>query len=387
MAITVEGTYTSTSSKTTISTITNVFVSGTNMVIYVFLSHHQKSASGGKLATNVIWKYLFAEQEFERIGYEEYNEEIVEIWRLIGPTFSPDSDIGIIWDGNNANWDGSCHAAIVLSNVDQVTPDDGFNSSSATSTSPYLNIATTVGDLCYGVVSVDDVDPTENGDGTSQWNLHNDMNYGDGVSYVSTDGNTNFDWIQISADWATAGISINEAISGCVPQTNSRIADDSISWQGDCDVDIVDWVKTNEFILATWATGGDDGNKNFKLQWKESGGSFADVGADTEVCWGTGTSLVDGNTVSTTSGCLSSTESEENEGDNAAVLDTMGVSDIGEIQWALGFGSGAQDGITYEFQLVNTSDTLTEVCSCSITTFSLGGYAKGIDRGINRGIL
>jgi len=188
---------------------------------------------------------------------------------------------------------------------------------------------------------------------------------------------------------ATCLAQITTEVLLCIPQTNSRIADSSASWQDACDVDIINWVKTNEFILSSYSNGGGGGNYNFKLQWKEAGGSFADVAVDTEICWGTGTVLVDGNTVASAAGCLTSTESEENEGNNAAILDTMGASDIGEIQWALGFGSGAQDDTIYEFQLVNIDDTLSEVCSCSIRT-QAGAYVytgKGINRGINRGIL
>jgi hypothetical protein len=383
MTITVEGTYTSTSVKVLTSVISAVTIPP-DAVVYVFLSHHQKTANGGKFCDVVTWNIT---EYFDLIGREEYNEEVVEIWRIINPT--PDTlAITVNWVSSQACWDGSCQAAVVLSGVDQDTPDDGFVSNSLSFNVATLNIPTIVGDLCYGVLSSDNNDPTENGNGTSQWNLTNDLCYGDGVSYTSSDTETNFSYDQgISADWAFAGISINPAAAGCVPQTDSRIADDTVSWQAACDGDIADWVKTNEFILSTWAIGGDDGNKSFKLQWKESGGSFVDVGADTEIKYGTGTSLVDGDDVGTSAACLSSTVSEENEGDNAAQLDVMGSSDVGEIQWALGFGSGAQDGVTYEFQLVNISDTLQEICSCSITTFSIGGYTIGINRGINRGVL
>ena len=170
----------------------------------------------------------------------------------------------------------------------------------------------------------------------------------------------------------TLKTSFSAAPVACYPQTDSRLGFEDLGtsgWMDVCDADITDWDKADEFILATWAIEGNGDNKFFKMQWKESGGSFADVGADTEVCWGTDTDLIDQFTVLITSGCLTSTQSEENEGDNTAAI-PMGASDVGELQWALGFGSGAQDGVTYEFQLVCVTDTTSEICSCSITTIA-----------------
>lgn len=212
MAITVEGTYTSTSVKTTESIITLMVVPNeANLAIYVFLSHHQKTASGGKYATGVSWTEGLGDPEpMTLVGRKEYNEEVVEIWRILDPTVG-NGVVTITWDGNNANWDGSCHAAVVMSGVCQTTPDKGFVSNSQTTGIPSLDVPTISGDLCYGVISCDNQDPTENGDGTSQWNLTNDMSYGDGVSYISTDTVTNFSYSVTICDWAFAGISLNEA--------------------------------------------------------------------------------------------------------------------------------------------------------------------------------
>ena len=213
MVITVEGTYTSTSVKTITSDITSVTIpAGLNRAIYIFLSHHQKAPNTGKYATGVMYDPALLQQSFELVGREEHNEEVVEIWRLLSPSVASNKIIRITWVDNNANWDGSCHAAVVLSGVDPDTPNGPFERWSSTSTSGAVTISpTSIGDLCYGVISVDNQDPTEAGDGTSQWNLHNDMSYGDGVSYTSTDTSTDFLFNFTNADFAIAGISINPA--------------------------------------------------------------------------------------------------------------------------------------------------------------------------------
>lgn len=172
----------------------------------------------------------------------------------------------------------------------------------------------------------------------------------------------------------------------CLPQTNSRIADATENWQGACDVDITGWVKTNDFILSTYAQFG-HGFTSFKLQWKVAGGSFADVGAATTINYNANTSLVDKTSpAGPVAGCLSRTESEENEGDNIVLNMLMGNSSIVEILWGLDI-SGALDDTIYEFQLVCTTDSTQEVCSCSIRTQSLAPSnvleGKLINRKIN----
>ncbi len=215
MAIVVEGTYTSTSVKTTTSSIgvIDVTQSLTNAAFYVFLSHHQKSSGGGKYATKVMFQSgdLGDQQSLINVGREEYVEEIVEIWRLLAPRGDVlPSSCQITWVDNNANWDGSCHAAVVLSGIDQDTPDDGWNANSGTGTSSPLDVPTTIGDLCYAINSVDSYVSVEAGDGTQQWTLIADQNYSKGVSHIADDTTTNFLFtIAESHDWAIAGISIN----------------------------------------------------------------------------------------------------------------------------------------------------------------------------------
>ena len=166
----------------------------------------------------------------------------------------------------------------------------------------------------------------------------------------------------------TCGAQITTYLPLTEPQTNSRIANSSASWQGACDVDITNWDKANEFILSTYATGGSGSTKQFKLQWKKAGGIFVDVDWIGTVKWGTGTVLVDGNSVANAAGCLTSTVSQENEGDNLTSAITMNSSSVVEIQWALRFDAIAEDDTIYELRLICVTDSTGAVCSCSIRT-------------------
>jgi len=157
-------------------------------------------------------------------------------------------------------------------------------------------------------------------------------------------------------------------------QTISRIANASRTWQQDCNVDVTSWDKANEFIISTWALS-DSVNPDSacKLQWRQAGGTFADVAADTEICWGTGTVLVDDQllVIGNSAGCSVDWDngSVENEGNNLVTLTNIKSGDHGEVQWALGFGSGALDEQEYELQFVVIDwGPSTAVCQTSITT-------------------
>jgi len=159
---------------------------------------------------------------------------------------------------------------------------------------------------------------------------------------------------------------------GLICQTDSRIANASRAWQAACNVDVTGWNKANEFILSTWALADSvNPDSDFKLQWRRAGGSFADVAADTEVCWGTDTVLVDaaGLSVGNSAGCLTTwDDGTENEGDNVSYALNIANGKYWEGQWALGFGSGALSEQEYEIQLVSIDWSNSAICQTTITT-------------------
>ena len=166
-------------------------------------------------------------------------------------------------------------------------------------------------------------------------------------------------------------------------QTISRIANASRTWQEECNIDVTDWGKANEFILSTWALADSvNPDSNCKLQWRRVGGTFADVAADTEICWGVDTVLVDAQLLlnGNTAGCSVDWDngSVENEGDNTAYLSNIKSGDHGEVQWALGFGSGALDNQEYEFQFEVTDFTSSAICQTTIKTAEAAAYKPQI---------
>lgn len=156
--------------------------------------------------------------------------------------------------------------------------------------------------------------------------------------------------------------------------TTSRLADSNRAWLAACNIDYADAALANEYIIATYALSDSvNPDSDFKIQWRRAAGVFADVAADTEICWGTATVLVDGNPVGATAGCFANVDDDiENEGDNLAHIDNIANGDYCEIQWAIGFGSGALNSQEYEIQLVSIDWGNEAICQTSITTEAAG---------------
>lgn len=172
------------------------------------------------------------------------------------------------------------------------------------------------------------------------------------------------------------------------PQTDSRLLDATHTALEVCDVDHVNFSKSNAFILSTYAVGsaphGND-NAEYKLEWRRQGGSFADVGADTEIAWADSTdftpNITDENTtVTLDAACLTATNHGQNVGNNLLAGAMQAPNGIGHYQWGLKFGSGAQDEQEYEFQLTNIDEPLSAICSVSITTAAAAaGWTGTVD--------
>jgi len=169
----------------------------------------------------------------------------------------------------------------------------------------------------------------------------------------------------------------------------SRIANATRVWQAACDTSVVDWVKTDDFILATqFGTSKGPLARAYKLQWrnKTDGGSFADVGSTGEISYSATTDLTDDGTLTNTedSDCTADEptwqDGLENEGDNICPdTGTYSVADeqYTEFQWALDCSS-ALDGKEYEFQLYDvTESTVIGVCLATLTIVALGAIEKG----------
>jgi hypothetical protein len=182
---------------------------------------------------------------------------------------------------------------------------------------------------------------------------------------------------------------------------NSNRADQS----GSDDGNVVDWVKANEIILAT-LVGTSKGPiaRQYRLHWRNvtDGGSFAEVahsGGEIEWALNSETVLSDGNSLPPGSFLCTATPEPaiqnglENAEDNILPDGTTySLADeyYTEFQWALSLDN-ALDGKQYEFELYDvTEGTVIGSILAQITTYievSEAYSGKGIDRGINRGIL
>lgn len=176
-----------------------------------------------------------------------------------------------------------------------------------------------------------------------------------------------------------------------VCETGSRIANASRAWQAACNVDVTAWPKTNAFILSTWAsTTVNNDDADFKLQWRRAGGTFADVGADTEIKYTTDTVLAEGNLlVANSAGCYADWDSGKEAEAGVVSLVNIATGDYGEMQFGLAFGSGALDEQEYEFQLVCITYSNSAVCQTTITTAaaSAAGSLKATESHIFRNMM
>lgn len=161
----------------------------------------------------------------------------------------------------------------------------------------------------------------------------------------------------------------------------SRIANsDRADQSGSDGGDVAGWVKTADFILGIQI----DCEKGpiaraYKLQWRDvtAAGSFADVGAATEISYAATTVLVDGaalaegNKLCTGVPAGSTWQNGmESEGDNELPddPDTFSLADeyYTEFQWALDC-SGAIDAHEYEFQLYDVTQGVAIAGACPST--------------------
>jgi len=139
--------------------------------------------------------------------------------------------------------------------------------------------------------------------------------------------------------------------------------------QGAENAAIADWVLTDEFIVCvtvaiTVACNKASDATTFKLQYRKDGGSWTDVDTGNELIPGTGTDLVNGNSVTqriTTNvpaGCASgfANSGVEVEGTLSSNSVSMATETYTEIQFAVD-PTNATAGSNYEFAIYNNAET------------------------------
>jgi len=160
----------------------------------------------------------------------------------------------------------------------------------------------------------------------------------------------------------------------------SRILDASRAAQAADDTGVVDWALDAEFIVAVqldeqmgpWTA-------VYKLQWRQTGGTFADLGAASEISYGTGTVLEDGTAVvigekaCTNTPSASWTDGWEVEGTGTASSLALSDEDYTELHFAID-PANADNEQAYEFRLWDvTNGAQTGICVATLTTEAAGG--------------
>jgi len=164
--------------------------------------------------------------------------------------------------------------------------------------------------------------------------------------------------------------------------SSSRVGKDgvsSISWQAACDIDVVDYDKTNRAIISAICTSSAHapGAESFKLRWrnKTDGGSFADLTtSEGELRQGTSLGCITNtDPVGDTSGCAGGTVDASEEVEDESPLQTVSLScgkdNFIETQWCVYFAI-ALDDKEYEFELYSAIKGVScGTLAATITTY------------------
>jgi len=211
MPIVVEGTYTSTSKKKEFVMINITIPDKENLALFIFISHRQQTSGTTKLPANVVWDFPGVKQYATLLEWGETAKSMAEIYRLANPT-PKSAGLRIKFDGQQSNWNGAVHTVVVLSGVDQNSPEWNLGVSGGTGGTSVLTLETCEGALNYGVIEAA-APLTEGGDGTEQWNANSPgVSQGAGVSYIATNDETNLVFTHSSTSWTFCGLSIRKYI-------------------------------------------------------------------------------------------------------------------------------------------------------------------------------
>ena len=117
------------------------------------------------------------------------NAVIGEIWKLVAPSTGT-YNIVVTFDLN-------CYAtagAVSFSGVDQTTPLGTIATRGSTSPPQYVNVATAVGDIAFGIVMSYSLDQTSRTATDVQWNTNPTNGYSEGVTTTASGTTTQLSW-------------------------------------------------------------------------------------------------------------------------------------------------------------------------------------------------
>lgn len=172
-----------------------------------------------------------------------------------------------------------------------------------------------------------------------------------------------------------------------------RIGNSDRTWAAAQDVDVTDWVKTNDFIVAAQveALGHNGGNSELRLEWRNltDGGAWTVLSATGQLKYGA-TDLVDGNAVIHTEegisgGAATHEDGRENEGANARTV-VVAQNAHEEDQHSVS-PADALDGKEYEFRIYDVGDSAVVGTLLCTITMEAGAATEETARVAGRGDL
>lgn len=163
-------------------------------------------------------------------------------------------------------------------------------------------------------------------------------------------------------------------------------------WAAAVDADLGEYPKTIELILATsWDSDDMDTiSGDFELQFRNltDAGAWTVMGAATEVAWGTGTDLVNGNAIVAAeelgvNNCSgkgpSHLDGVEREGANSVTMSSIASKVFFDLHWAIDL-SGATDAKEYEFRVVETGTSNVYATLAGTVVAGATGTISGVSK-------
>ncbi|MDW8267214.1 MAG: hypothetical protein RMJ52_17980, partial [Gemmataceae bacterium] len=186
--------------------------SGSDRLLLVGITVEDDGTAGITIGT-----VTYAGNNLTLVGSASSGEVRTQIWRLI----SPPVGVGTVTiSGTGAGTgDEIAVGAIHFFGVDQTTPLGTFTSATGTTSPATLTLASTAGQLVFGVLGLDDSrTATSAGGQTQRWNIASQGTAGDGIRGAAATqpggGSVTLSWTLPTADnWALGAVRINPASS------------------------------------------------------------------------------------------------------------------------------------------------------------------------------
>lgn len=208
-------------------------------------------------------------------GYRTY------LYGLVAPA-SATADIVVTLSGSGN--ERTSVGAAVYTGVDQSTPIGTAVSALVVGGNPTVDVSSASGELVIDAIGVSlDSTPVVGGGQTERVNVYDGSNCRFGMSEEAGAGTVTMSWTGTTGfDSATCAVPLKPATSATLEQEGFRWYEDNgsesaASASAAQDTNITAAAGATKRLRMLVNATGDPATKQFKLQWKKSGGSWADV--------------------------------------------------------------------------------------------------------------